>query len=35
MDSFVLAEPIDLDELKAKNIINKNPKKLRKYQLVP
>ena len=35
MDSFFLAEPIDLIEVKAKDIFNKNPKKFRKYQLVP
>ena len=35
MDSFFLAEPIDLIEVKAKDTFNKNPKKFRKYQLVP
>ena len=35
MDSFFLAEPIDLVEVKAKDTFNKNPKKCRKYQLVP
>ena len=33
MDSFFLAEPIDLIEVKAKDTFNKNPKKFRKYQL--
>ena len=35
MDSFFLAEPIDLVEVKAKDTFNKNPKRFRKYQLVP
>ena len=35
MDSFFLAEPIDLNEVQAKDSINKNPKKFRKYQLAP
>ena len=28
MDTFFLAEPIDLIEVKAKDVINKNPKKV-------
>ena len=35
MDSFFLAEPINLNEAKTKDTINKNPEKFRKYQLVP
>ena len=35
MDSFFLAEPINLNEVKTKDTINKNPEKFRKYQLVP
>ena len=35
MDSFFLADPVDLNEAKAKDTVNKNPKKFRKYQLVP
>ena len=35
MDTFFVAEPIELNEFKAKDIINKIPKKFRKYQLVP
>ena len=35
MDSFFLAEAIDLVEVKAKDTFNKNPKRFRKYQLVP
>ena len=35
MDSFFLAESIDLVEVKAKDTFNKNPKKFRKYQLAP
>ena len=35
MDTFFLAEPIDLNEVKAKDAINKNPKKFRKYQFLP
>ena len=31
--SFFLVEPIDLNEVKAKDTFNKNPKKFRKYQL--
>ena len=34
MDSFFLAEAIDLVEVKAKDTFNKNPKRFRKYQLV-
>ena len=34
MDSFFLAEPIDLSEVKAKNKTS-NPKNFRKYQLLP
>ena len=33
--TFFVAEPIELNEFKAKDIINKIPKKFRKYQLVP
>ena len=35
MDPFFLAEPTDLNEVKAKDNFNKNPKKFCKYQLVP
>ena len=35
MNSFFLAEPIDLVEVKTKDTFNKNPKRFRKYQLVP
>ena len=35
MDSFFLAEPIDLNEVKVKDKFNKNAEKFRKYQLVP
>ena len=35
MDSFFIAEPVDLNEVKAEDSINKNPKKFRKYQLAP
>ena len=35
MDSFFLAEPINFNEAKTKDTINKNPEKFRKYQLVP
>ena len=35
MDSFFLAEPIHLDELKAKNTINKNPIKFLSISLYP
>ena len=35
MDSFFLAEAIVLNEVKTKDTFNKNPKKFRKYQLVP
>ena len=31
MDLFFLAEPINLNEVKAKDTFNKNPKKFRKY----
>ena len=34
MDSFFLAEPIDLSEVKAKNKTS-NPENFRKYQLLP
>ena len=35
MDQFFLDEPIDLNEVKTKDTFNKNPKKFRKYYLVP
>ena len=35
MDSFFLAEPINLNEVQAKDTFNKNSQKLCKYQLVP
>ena len=41
MDSFFLAKPIDLNEVKVKDTFNENPKKFprkyqpKKYQLVP
>ena len=34
MDSFFLAEPIDLSEVKTKDTFNKNPKNFLQYQLV-